>query len=90
MSASSIEASLTQSLTFSKSFGLFSAVISLLVVPFGRLLCNFGDLVSVILGVISGCSNYRMSWLYFLWQWSEGNSVFFLVWWILYGVGEVH
>ena len=54
VSASSIEASLAQSLTFSKSFRLFSTVVSLLVVPFGRLLCHFGDLGGIILGVISG------------------------------------
>lgn len=89
MSTSSVETSLTQSLTFSKSFGLFSTVVSLLVVSFGSLLCNFGDLGGIIMVVISGASDNRMSRLYLL-QWSENNPSFFFVWWVLYGGCEIH
>lgn len=90
MSTSSIEASLTESLTFPESFGLFSTIVSLLVVPFGGLLCNFWDFGSVTLRVMNGASDNRMSRLDFLWQWSESNSVFFFALWILHGGRKVH
>lgn len=90
MSTSSIEASLTESLTFPESFGLFPSIAFLLVVPLGSLLCNFRDFGSVILGVIAGASDNRMSGLNLLWQWSECNSVFFFMLGALYGVCKVH
>ena len=89
MAASSIEASLTQVITFSECFGMFSTIVSLLVVSFGRLLCNFG-IIGVVVWVVSGYFHYRVSQLNFLWQWSEDNHIFFLVWWVLFSVGEIY
>ena len=68
---------------------MFSTIVSLLIVSFGGLLCNFGS-IGVVVWVVSGYFDYRVSWLNFLWQWSEDNYIFFLVWWVLFGVCEVY